>query len=296
MKKFLSTCLKFGAILDVLVILWIIAPCIKAAEFSVPDDFISIQAAIDAVDDGDVIIVSPGIYYENIIFKGKEITLRSKNGPDTTIIDGEAKVSVVAFDHLEGPDSVLEGVTIQNGASITGGGIHCSNFSIPIIRNCLIRKNSESGIYCSDNSSLTIIGCWISENISNAGGGGTHRKLGTGTHFYSYSELLEDVAEMITPLIKKGRTHSFHLYVIRAKNRCGLMKYLVDHGIATGLHYPIPLHLQKAYAHLGYQGGDFPVAERTAEEILSLPMYPELTEQQIHFVVSQIKNFYAGGE
>jgi len=108
-----------------------------------------------------------------------------------------------------------------------------------------------------------------------------------------YSQWLQDVAEVTVPRIKSGRTHSFHLYVIRVKERDALMKYLADHGISTGLHYPVPLHLQKAYAHLGYQRGDFPVAEKMAKEILSLPMYPELTEEQIRFVVDQIKNFFA---
>ena len=107
-----------------------------------------------------------------------------------------------------------------------------------------------------------------------------------------YSELLKDVPEVIPPRIKKGRTHSFHLYVIRARERDSLMKYLEDHGITTALHYPVPLHLQKAYSHLGYQKGDFPRAEEAASTILSLPMYPELTEEQIRFVVEHIKNFY----
>ncbi|MEW5803137.1 MAG: DegT/DnrJ/EryC1/StrS family aminotransferase [bacterium] len=107
-----------------------------------------------------------------------------------------------------------------------------------------------------------------------------------------YSELLQDVPQVTTPKVKPDRTHSFHLYVIRTKRRDALMKYLEDQGINTGLHYPVPLHLQKAYASLGYQRGDFPAAERMAGEILSLPMYPELTEEQIRFVVDQIKNFF----
>jgi dTDP-4-amino-4,6-dideoxygalactose transaminase len=107
-----------------------------------------------------------------------------------------------------------------------------------------------------------------------------------------YRELLKDVGEVTAPQIKQGRTHSFHLYVIRTKRRDDLMKYLGDHGVSTGLHYPVPLHLQKAYSHLGYQEGDFPAAEQMSGEILSLPMYPELTEEQIHFVVNQIKDFF----
>lgn len=109
-----------------------------------------------------------------------------------------------------------------------------------------------------------------------------------------YTELLNDVEGVIAPEIKEGRSHSFHLYIARCRRRDELKEYLEKQGIATGLHYPIPLHLQKAYAHLGYKKGDFPVAEEFADEILSLPMYPELTEKQIQYVVERIKGFYAG--
>ena len=108
-----------------------------------------------------------------------------------------------------------------------------------------------------------------------------------------YRELLKDVEEVVAPEIKKGRTHSFHLYVIQCPRRDELMRHLQESGIDTGLHYPIPLHLQKAYAHLGYKKGDFAMAERLADEILSLPMYPELEERQIRYVVEKIKGFYA---
>ena len=83
----------------------------------------------------------------------------------------------------------------------------------------------------------------------------------------------------------------YHLYVILVENRDELQKFLQEKGIATGLHYPLPLHLQKAYAHLGYKKGDFPVAESAAERLLSLPMYPELTAEQIDYVCSSIKEF-----
>ena len=83
----------------------------------------------------------------------------------------------------------------------------------------------------------------------------------------------------------------YHLYVILVDNRDGLQKFLQDKGIATGLHYPLPLHLQQAYAHLGYKKGDFPVTESAAERLLSLPMYPELTTEQIEYVCTCIKEF-----
>lgn len=83
----------------------------------------------------------------------------------------------------------------------------------------------------------------------------------------------------------------YHLYVISTRGREGLMNHLKDRGIGTGIHYPIPLHLQKAYAQLGHHTGDFPVAEKAAAEIVSLPMFPTLTAEQQQSVVSEVQHF-----
>ncbi len=85
----------------------------------------------------------------------------------------------------------------------------------------------------------------------------------------------------------------YHLYVIKVADRDTVQKKLSDKGVATALHYPIPLHLQNAYKGLGYQKGDFPVSEKQAEEILSLPMFPELTEEQIRYVADSVKECVA---
>jgi dTDP-4-amino-4,6-dideoxygalactose transaminase len=85
----------------------------------------------------------------------------------------------------------------------------------------------------------------------------------------------------------------YHLYVIRADDRDGMMSHLKKAGIGTGIHYPIPLHLQKAYASLQYRQGDFPVAEKAAAEIVSLPMFPQLTAEQQARVVEEIVSFIA---
>jgi len=107
-----------------------------------------------------------------------------------------------------------------------------------------------------------------------------------------YNKILKEFEQVVPPSELGGAKHVYHLYVVRVKNRARLQKFLSENGIGSGLHYPIPLHLTQAYAHLGYQKGDFPVAERLAEEILSLPMYPELTEEQIAYVGEKIKAFY----
>lgn len=87
----------------------------------------------------------------------------------------------------------------------------------------------------------------------------------------------------------EGRKHVYHLFVIRVRNRDEVRKKLSDRGIGTGIHYPTPIHLQNAYKFLGYKKGDFPVSERVAEEILSLPMFPELSEEQIKYVCNSLK-------
>ena len=105
-----------------------------------------------------------------------------------------------------------------------------------------------------------------------------------------YNELLSNV-DVVTPVEKEYSKHVYHLYVIRTKKRDELQKYLKTHGIATGVHYPIPLHLQPAYSHLDYKEGDFTVTEEYSGEILSLPMFGELTEEEIGYVVEKIKEF-----
>jgi len=85
----------------------------------------------------------------------------------------------------------------------------------------------------------------------------------------------------------------YHLYTIRTQKRDELQKYLLDNGINTGLHYPIPLHLQNAYKNLNLPNGNYPITERVAKEILSLPMFPGLTSEQIEYVSSKIKSFYS---
>ncbi|HHH79506.1 MAG TPA: hypothetical protein ENL13_01220 [Thermoplasmatales archaeon] len=82
------------------------------------------------------------------------------------------------------------------------------------------------------------------------------------------------------------------MYVIRTKKRDELINYLREKGIGCGIHYPIPLHLQPAYKHLGLKKGDYPVSEKLAGEILSIPVYPELTDEQLNYIVDTIKQFF----
>src|SRR5258706_8647533 len=87
--------------------------------------------------------------------------------------------------------------------------------------------------------------------------------------------------------------HVFHQYVIRAQRRDELRQFLADRKIGTEVYYPLPLHLQPAFSYLGMQAGDLPVAEQAAQEVLALPMFPELTEAEIRLVVASISDFYS---
>jgi dTDP-4-amino-4,6-dideoxygalactose transaminase len=109
---------------------------------------------------------------------------------------------------------------------------------------------------------------------------------------HRYHEVLAEVKDEITVPVEAAWTKGvYHLYVVRVQDREAFQSYLADAGIGTGIHYPIPLHLQKAYQHLGHKKGDFPVTERVAGEIVSLPMFPQLSQAQQDEVVARVKEF-----
>lgn len=105
-----------------------------------------------------------------------------------------------------------------------------------------------------------------------------------------YNHLLKEIG-IKTPIELTHNRHVYHIYAIRVSNRDDLQKYLKENSIYTGIHYPIPVHLQPAYANMGYKEGDFPVAEAIAKELLSLPLYAELPEEDIESVVNAINEF-----
>jgi dTDP-4-amino-4,6-dideoxygalactose transaminase len=107
-----------------------------------------------------------------------------------------------------------------------------------------------------------------------------------------YHELLADTPLRLPAEASYGES-IYHLYTVRHPRRDELKKHLENHKIGSALHYPLPLHLQKCYASLGYKAGDFPIAEQATRECLVLPIYPELTEEQIQRVASVIKQFFA---
>lgn len=111
-------------------------------------------------------------------------------------------------------------------------------------------------------------------------------------HAAAYGEALADVPGVRVPPVDPANEHIFHQYTIRAERRDELQRHLTARGIGSAIYYPVPLHLQECFAHLGYRAGQFPEAERAAAEVLSLPVYPELTAAQRDTVVDAIRGFY----
>ena len=112
-------------------------------------------------------------------------------------------------------------------------------------------------------------------------------------HAAEYTRLLEG-AGLSTPAVLPDRRHVFHVYALRSPQRDQLQQALQDSGVQTGIHYPFPVHLLEAWSDLGYAKGDFPVSEQIAQEELSLPMYPELTSEQLAFVTSTVQEYVGG--
>jgi len=104
-----------------------------------------------------------------------------------------------------------------------------------------------------------------------------------------YHERLADNERIVLPTVPAGREHIYHLYIVRLPDRDKVMKELGAREIGCGLHYPIPLHIQSAYRDLGYCKGDLPVTEAVADSILSLPMFPHLTEAMVDYVCEELK-------
>lgn len=127
------------------------------------------------------------------------------------------------------------------------------------------------------NAKLPHLNTWTEERQSNAS---------------YYNEKLQDLP-ITLPLCPAGREHVYHLYVIQSEKRDALMKHLANQNIGVAIHYPVPMPLMPCFSHLGYKKGDFPVTEYACDTILSLPMYPELSKEQIDFVADEISAFYA---
>lgn len=116
---------------------------------------------------------------------------------------------------------------------------------------------------------------WTENRIENAG---------------LYNEGLKDT-DLVKPVVEKDSKHVYHLYILQSEKRAELCAHLKENGIATGVYYPVPMHLQKVFKPLGYKKGDCPNAEYLSERTFALPMFPELTKEEIDYIVKNVKEF-----
>jgi len=178
------------------------------------------------------------------------------------------------------------------GACGEGGAITTDDESLAL-RMKMIRDHGQAQKYYHDiegyNGRLDSMQAgWLSVKLRHLGyWNESRRRLA-----HRYHELFADAGDaVVVPVEAPWMRGVYHLYVIRVPDRDGLRLALADAGIGTGIHYPIPLHLQKAYEHLGYRQGAFPVTERVAGEILSIPMFPQLSHGQQDLVVTKVREF-----
>lgn len=118
----------------------------------------------------------------------------------------------------------------------------------------------------------------------------TEKRIGVAAW---YNKHLKGISQIKLPVVRSESIHTYHLYVIRAQKRDELMKYLKEQGVETAIHYPTPLPGLPAYKYLKYQPSDYPIADKLQNEILSLPIYPEMTEQMVVHVSNLLGKFYA---
>ena len=109
-----------------------------------------------------------------------------------------------------------------------------------------------------------------------------------------YDQAFADLSDFVhLPIRRPGVRHVYHQYTIRVERRDELVAFLIDHGIEAKIHYPVPVHLQKAAAHLGYKEGDFPVAENDSRTVVTLPSHQHLTPEEIDYAIETVRSFYA---
>jgi len=178
------------------------------------------------------------------------------------------------------------------GACGEGGAITTDDEAMAL-RMKMIRDHGQAKKYYHDiegyNGRLDSIQAgWLSIKLRNLAKWNEARRLLA----HRYHELFAEAKDSIVVPVEAAWTKSvYHLYVVRVQDREDLQAHLAEAGISTGIHYPIPLHLQKAYEHLGYKNGAFPFTESVAAEIVSLPMFPQLTHEQQISVTNKVLEF-----
>jgi len=175
------------------------------------------------------------------------------------------------------------------------GGVFVTNSKELFDKVILLRnhglKNRDECEFFGYNSRLDTIQAIVANHLMDDLDWITNERIENAR---TYDEAFSDLADYITiPPRRNNVRQVFHTYVIQAKERDKLSAYLAERGIETKVHYPIPIHLQKASEHLGYKEGGFPVCEAQCKSITSLPVHQHLTDDEISYVIDNIRTFYS---
>jgi dTDP-4-amino-4,6-dideoxygalactose transaminase len=281
------------------------------------NSWISTSEAVSAIGATPVFVDVDEFYSINISLAEKKITAKTKAIIPVHLYGHPADMPAIMQLAEKYKLKVIEDCAQSHGAEIngkrTGTWGHAASFSFYPGKN--LGAYGDAGAMLTNDDELAA----VSRQIANHGQIKKHHHVREGRnsrmdtiqaaillaklphieqwtqqrvrHAALYSELLKDI-DVITPLTKNKCSHVFHLYVIRTENREALQKYLDENGIETAVHYPTALPLLPCYSHYHYTAEDFPVAYYNQGRLLSLPMYAELKDEQIEYVVGLIKRFY----
>ena len=213
--------------------------------------------------------------------------------PGTVIIEDAAQAHGATQDGLAGSFGLLAGVSFYPGKNLGAYGDAGAVLTESAEHARHVRLLGDHGserryehVIIGFNSRLDAFQAVVLRaRLRRLAAGNEARRQAAGR----YSELLADVPGVTLPMTAPGNEHVWHLYVIRVPRRDHVLQCLHDEGIQAGIHYPVPVHLQPAFRQLGYGPGDFPVAEAAAGQLLSLPLYPQLTEEQQLRVVDAVR-------
>jgi dTDP-4-amino-4,6-dideoxygalactose transaminase len=179
----------------------------------------------------------------------------------------------------------------KNLGALGDGGAVCTNEDGIAHRLRLLRNYGHEHVEKGLNARLdTLQAAFLQVKLAHLNEWNERR----GEHARAYDKALAGVPEVRIPVRSSESTHVFHLYMIRTAKRAALRQYLAVRGVQTGIHYPQPIHLTPAYRNLGYSVGSFPNSERLSREVLSLPMYPELTDEQLDWVAQCVDQYFRG--
>ena len=182
----------------------------------------------------------------------------------------------------------LKNINVWSDAGVITTNSEAVCRKLRLLRNHGMENRDEYSIF-GYNSRLDTVQAAVGLHIIKQLDMITRKKI---EHAGLYDKALRQIPQITVPQRRKGAKYVYHLYIIQAQRRDELLKFLNAAGIEAKVHYPMPLHLQKCCAHLGYKAGDFPVAEAQAKRIITLPAHQHLSRKQIDYTIAKIKEFY----